>query len=204
MFPVQPTGVFGSGTDDSLPQTRARPGPGGRRKERSSERKPRKIGGVPAIGLPLKYRLLLKAYPWRRIEPVPAAVRRQPLSQSRVALVTSAGLVSRGSPPFDLARRGGDPSFRLIPADAPAGTLSVHHRSEAFDRAGLAEDLNVIFPREALARLALAGAIGGIAPRHLSFMGSITSPGRLIRDFAPEAASVLAGDAVDVALLVPV
>ena len=159
---------------------------------------------MPAFALPLKYRLLLKTYRWRRIEPVPAAFRRRPLSQSRVALVTSAGLVAPGSPPFDLARRGGDPSFRLIPANAPGDGLEVHHRSEAFDRTGLAEDLNVIFPRDALAQLALEGVIGEVAPRHLSFMGSITAPGRLIRESAPEAAAVLVGDAVDVALLVPV
>ena len=159
---------------------------------------------MPAFALPLKYRLLLKTYRWRRIEPVPAAARRQPLSQSRVALVTSAGLVAPGSPPFDLARRGGDPSFRLIPADVRTNRLVVHHRSEAFDRTGLTEDLNVIFPRDALAQLALESVIGEVAPRHLSFMGSITAPGRLIREYAPEAAEVLVGDAVDVALLVPV
>jgi D-proline reductase (dithiol) PrdB len=159
---------------------------------------------VPAFALPLKYRLLLKTYRWRRTEPVPAALRRHPLSQSRVALVTSAGLVSSGDPPFDLARRGGDPSFRLIPADAHGASLSVHHRSEAFDRTGLAEDVNVIFPRDALAQLVLEGVIGEVAPRHLSFMGSITAPARLIRESAPEAAEALVRDGVDVALLVPV
>ena len=159
---------------------------------------------MPAFALPLKYRLLLKTYRWRRIEPVPAAARRLALAQSRVALVTSAGLVASGSPPFDLSRRGGDPSFRMIPADAPDDTLAVHHRSEAFDRTGLAEDLNVVFPRATLAQLALEGVIGEVAPRHLSFMGSITAPGRLISEFAPEAARILVGDAVDVALLVPV
>jgi len=40
--------------------------------------------------------------------------------------------------------------------------------------------------------------------RHLSFMGSITAPGRLMRRTAPEAARALQADGVDVALLVPV
>jgi len=52
--------------------------------------------------------------------------------------------------------------------------------------------------------LAAAGRIGSVAPHHLSFMGSITAPGRLVRDHAPEAARLLRGDGVDVALLVPV
>jgi len=159
---------------------------------------------VSSLPLPLKYRLLLKAYPWRRIEPVPRAVLRQPLSRSRVALVTSSGLVAPGSQPFDLTRRGGDPTFRIIPAATAGETLAVHHRSDAFDRTGLAEDINVIFPRDALARLARDGVIGEVAPRHLSFMGSITAPGRLLRESAPAAAAALVADAVDVALLVPV
>jgi hypothetical protein len=43
-----------------------------------------------------------------------------------------------------------------------------------------------------------------LAPRHLSFMGSITAPGRLVAESAPEAAQLLVDDGVDVALLVPV
>ncbi len=43
-----------------------------------------------------------------------------------------------------------------------------------------------------------------MAPRHLSFMGSVTAPGRLVRDTAPRAAELLVEDRVDVALLVPV
>lgn len=154
--------------------------------------------------LPLKYRLLLKAYPWRRIEPVPAARLRVPLDQAQVALVTSAGLVADGTPPFDLTMKGGDPSFRLILDDTPATQLHAHHRSDAFDRTELAADLNVAFPRARLHDAVTSGTIGKVAASHLSFMGSITAPGRLIRDTAPAAASVLAEMGVDVALLVPV
>jgi D-proline reductase (dithiol) PrdB len=48
-----------------------------------------------------------------------------------------------------------------------------------------------------------AGAIGSLAPRALSFMGSISAPGRLVKETAPEAASLLEADGADVALLVP-
>jgi hypothetical protein len=48
------------------------------------------------------------------------------------------------------------------------------------------------------------GRIGALNRRHLSFMGSITAPGRLQRDFLPRAARLLAEDGVDAALLVPV
>jgi D-proline reductase (dithiol) PrdB len=78
------------------------------------------------------------------------------------------------------------------------------HRSESFDHAGMLEDPNVAFPIDRVRELAEHGRIGSVNRRHLSFMGSITAPGRLIRDTAPEAANRLVADGVDVALLVPV
>jgi D-proline reductase (dithiol) PrdB len=123
---------------------------------------------------------------------------------ARVALVTTAGLVPPGEAPFDANVRGGDSSFRVIPADAELARVEEHHRSASFDHTGIEQDRNVAFPLDRLRELAAAGEIGSVAPRHLSFMGSITAPGRLIRYSAPESAAVLVADEVDVALLVPV
>ena len=135
---------------------------------------------------------------------VAGATLARPLTNARVALVSSAGLVPASAPPFDLDRRGGDPSFRVIPDETPDERLTMWHRSDAFDRGPSAEDLNVVFPRTALRRLVEQGVIGAAGPRHLSFMGSITAPGALLRDAAPRAADALAADGVDIALLVPV
>jgi D-proline reductase (dithiol) PrdB len=154
--------------------------------------------------LPLKYRLLLASYPWRRPDQVQPARLRRPITEARVALVTTAGLVPPGDLAFDLDRRGGDSSFRVIPAGTDPRALVVMHRSDAFDRRAIEADPGVAFPLTLLATMAGRGAIGAVAPRHLSFMGSITAPGRLRRDSAPAAAGLLAADAVDVALLVPV
>jgi len=151
-----------------------------------------------------RYRLFLARYPWRRIDPVPWAPLRRPLARSRIALVSSAGFVVPGQPPFERAKRGGDPTFRVIPAEADVHRLQELQRSEAFDHTGIREDPNLAFPLERLRELVARGRIGSVAPRHLSFMGSITAPGRLIRDTAPEAAEVLVKDGVDGALLVPV
>jgi len=73
-----------------------------------------------------------------------------------------------------------------------------------FDHAGIRQDPNLAFPLDRLRELAALGRIGSVAPRHLSFMGSITAPGRLIRDTAPEAARLFVEDGVQAALLVPV
>ena len=155
-------------------------------------------------GLPLWMRALIATYRWRRIDPVPCARLRRPLATVRVALVSTAGLVPAGAAPFDDGVRGGDWSYRVIAGDIDVRTLAEHHRSSAFDHRGVAADRNLAFPLDRLRELAAAGAIGAVAPRHLSFMGSIPAPGRLSTRSAPEAAELLVRDEVDVALLVPV
>jgi D-proline reductase (dithiol) PrdB len=152
----------------------------------------------------LGIRLFLKAYPWRRIDPVPWNPVKKPLAQCRLALVTSAGFVGPGQERFDHSIRGGDCSFREIPADLDVRTLIESHRSEVFDHTGIHEDPNLAFPLDRARELAELGRIGSVNRRHLAFMGSITAPGRLIRQTAPPAARLLSEDQVDVALVVPV
>jgi D-proline reductase (dithiol) PrdB len=149
-------------------------------------------------------RLFLKAYPWRRIDPVPWAPLRKPLNQSRLALVSSAGFVLQGQEPFDERVSGGDFTFRHIPGDIDVQKLTDTHRSESFDHSGLRQDPNLAFPIDRARELVRQGRIGSINHRHLSFMGSITAPGRLIKQTAPEAARSLVADGVNAALLVPV
>jgi D-proline reductase (dithiol) PrdB len=160
------------------------------------------MGDLDEFTLPVK--LFLKSYPWRRIDPVPWTPLRKPLSECRVALVTSAGFAAPGEDRFDESRRGGDVSFREIPTDVDLKTLIDCQRSESFDHDGMRRDPNLAFPIDRLTELAAAGRIGSVNRRHLSFMGSITAPGRLIGETAPAAAKLLAEDGVDVALLVPV
>jgi D-proline reductase (dithiol) PrdB len=149
-------------------------------------------------------RVFLKAYPWRRIEPVPCAPMRKPLAASRLAVVTTAGLHLPDQPPFDDGVRGGDTSYRVIPADTIVATLHESHRSDTFDHGGVLSDPNLAFPLDRVRELVAEGSIGTLAPRNLSFMGSITAPGRLVKGSAPEAARLLVEDGVDAALLVPV
>jgi D-proline reductase (dithiol) PrdB len=160
------------------------------------------MGNLGEFSLPV--RLFLKAYPWRRIDPVPWAPLRKPLAQCRLALVSSAAFTLPAQPPFDEAVKGGDYSFREIPNDADVKVLRQSHRSESFDPTGLLQDPNVAFPIDRVRELAERGRLGSVNRRHLSFMGSITAPGRLMRDAAPAAAQLFVEDQVDVALLVPI
>ncbi len=120
------------------------------------------------------------------------------LSERRVAIVSSAGLVVRGEDPF----RGRDPDYRVIPADTPARDLLVSHISINFDRTGFQEDWNVVFPLDRLRELAADGVIGSVAQTHYAFMGA-TDP-VLMEPHARELAGRLNHDAVDAVILSPV
>ena len=135
--------------------------------------------------LPLWEQAYLKIYPYRQ-SPWSAPARAKPLREARLALVATAALHLPEQPPFDEAMKGGDPSYRWIPNDAAVGELSIAHRSKAFDRTGLLQDRNLCFPLDRLRELEAEGIIGSLNHRHLSFMGSITAPGRLRKQTAPE------------------
>ncbi len=160
------------------------------------------MGSLSEFSLPV--RLFLKGYRWRRIDPVPWADLPRPVTRCRVALITTAALVPPGGEPFDGSVLGGDVSYRVIAGDADVATLQESHPSNSFDHGPLRQDANLGLPLDRLRELAADGVVGSVAPRHLSFQGSITAPGRLMKRTAPEAARLLVADAVDVALLVPV
>ncbi|MGH9102490.1 MAG: glycine/sarcosine/betaine reductase selenoprotein B family protein [Acidimicrobiales bacterium] len=124
---------------------------------------------------------------------------RRPLSESRVAVVTTAGLYAPGQTIF--AR--GDQSFRALPAGDPDVRLG--HQSANFDRSGFLADPNVVYPVDRLAELQADGVIGSLGSTNLSFMGALGPTLETIRlDSGPAAAKLLRDDGVEVVLLTPV
>ena len=121
-----------------------------------------------------------------------------PLSERRVAIVSSAGLVRRGENPF----RGRDADYRAIPSDTRPEDLLISHISINFDRTGFQEDWNVVFPLDRLRDLAGEGTIGSVADTHYSFMGA-TDPIQMESN-ARDVALRLKRDGVDAAILSPV
>lgn len=154
--------------------------------------------------LKMTVRLFLKAYHWRENSPIPWTPLAKPLADCRVALVSSAGFVPPGQAKFDESVRGGDSTFRVVPRNTEPGELSDSHRSESFDHTAMEADPDLAFPLTRIRELADEGFLGEVAPRHLSYMGSITAPEHLMRESAPAGAAVLIEDQVDLALLVPV
>ncbi len=137
---------------------------------------------------------------WPRVE-IPAGewITPKPLSESTIALVSTAGLHRRDDAPF----QAGALDYRIIPGDVDFGDVVSTHLSANWDRSAMAQDLNVVLPLERLRELAEAGEIGGVASWHYSFMGGIPGPERL-EPQARAVARLLKRDGVDAAVLVPV
>lgn len=129
---------------------------------------------------------------------------RRRISNCKLALVTTAGLVEAGQPSFDSSIKGGDFSFREIGNEVDVRTLVDSHRSESFDHTGVHADPNLAFPLDRLREMQHDAVIGELNHRHWSFMGSITAPRRLVAQTAPAAAQQAVDDGVEAVLLVPV
>jgi len=155
--------------------------------------------------LSLHVRLFMKGYPFARyaIEPALCARLARPLSESRVALVTTAGLRAPEQAGFDHSIKMGDTSFREIANTIETRALIESHRSYAFDRSGVQADVNVAFPLDRFRELESQGVIGELNHRHFSFMGSIVGPRKLIEETAPQVARKLREDLVDAVFLTP-
>lgn len=125
------------------------------------------------------------------------------LANSRVALVTTAGLHMPDQEPFNMIDPDGDPTFRALPSDTPADGYAITH--DYYDHSDADRDINVVFPITRLLELAEAGFIGGVAPVNYGFMGHIVGPhvATLLKKTAPEVADRLRKDAVDAVLLTP-
>lgn len=123
----------------------------------------------------------------------------KPLSQARVAIVTSAALHREHDEKFTQ----GDTSYRAL--DRADRELVLGHWSPNFDRVGFQVDLNVVYPIDRLEELANEGLIGEVAPRHFAFAGNQPDTVAELRlDTGPACAVELIADAVDVVVLTPV
>ena len=138
--------------------------------------------------------------PWTPLE--------KPLSECRVALLSTAGISMKGDEPFDMEfeRQNptkGDHSWRRLRADATAESIEANHLH--IETGYILRDLDVALPLARLHELAAAGEVGAVAESHYSIMGyqgSDTPP--LERESAPAIAAAMKSEEVDLALLAPV
>ena len=129
---------------------------------------------------------------------LPFARPRKPLSESRVALVTTGGVHGPDDPRFDIDDPAGDCSYREIPHEAARLTWT-----HAYYRRDEETDLDAVFPLWTLRKLVGEGVVGVANRRHFGFMGAVHDTTPLEETFAPEVAEKLVEDSVDAVLLTP-
>ena len=122
------------------------------------------------------------------------------LSRSTVAIVSAGGVHLRGQEPFNIADELGDLTFRVIPDDADSSRLRVTHHH--YDHADADQDINVVFPLDALRDLRDEGFIREVARKHVGYMGYTMQLKAMYEGTAPEIANEIdRGSRADVVVL---
>jgi D-proline reductase (dithiol) PrdB len=138
-------------------------------------------------------------FPCFEYDDAPFLALAKPLGETRLALVTTAGMHLRGDQTFT----PGDQTFRRIPSNTPAHDIIQSHSSIGFDRTAVYRDLNVSFPMDRLRELAERGIIQSTTASYYSFMGAQTNPKRILDETGPEVARLLLQEGADAVLLTP-
>ena len=147
-------------------------------------------------------RKMLLNWPCPDNDDTPWTTMGKPLSESKVAMVTTSGIHLRKDAPFR-SLKGGDTSYRIIPRDSEPADIIQSHTSIGFDRTTSYRDINISFPVDRLEELVQSGYIGELSNNYYSYMGAINDVTGLIEVSGPEVATKLLSEEVDVVLLVP-
>lgn len=146
-------------------------------------------------------RELESRHPGWKLHPIEGfefALPKKKVAQSRICLISLAGVYSKGQKPFNTSpslvpphlrsmrfRGRGDWSMREIAMDCAASDLAIAHAH--YDHSDADEDINCVFPLARLRELELEEFIGSCAEAHYSMMG-----------YAPDVAPILKTTAHDI------
>ena len=140
-------------------------------------------------------------YRWSNFDLSPWTPCGKPLRESRLALISSAGIFRDDQDPFD-PWAVNDLSFRQIPVDTPSERFRLHHNY--FDHRDALKDMNCVFPARRLKELEGEGYIGSLAPVAITLgMGRLYKRTALQNETVPEIVAVLKQQGADIVLLVP-
>jgi len=145
----------------------------------------------------------------------PFTLLQKPLSECRLALISSSGHYIKGEDPepfsvknmtqeeaqkriLDFIRT--EPRLSTIAVGTPKEKLRVRHGG--YDTRAAQLDANVVFPHEILLQLESEGYIGELLREAYSFVGACSQK-KLLKKSAPLWARMLRQKQVDAALLVP-
>lgn len=125
-------------------------------------------------------------------------VEGPPLSERKVAILSSAALYQRDGNP--LLHNSGD--YLELPASLPASDILMSHVSINFDRGGWQRDINVAYPIDRMRELADEGVIGALSDINFTVHGS-TQPAEML-DSVEHITARVQRDQIDSVLLCPV
>jgi len=132
---------------------------------------------------------------------VPLAELKKPLPEIRLSFVSTAGVQSKNTMPFDTVHPVGDYTFRRVPSNALTTDLEIHQLK--YPTHGAMRDLNVIFPIERLQELADENFIGELSENFFSFIGYNMNPEMLEQTLAESIADAVEAEKPDAVLLSP-
>ena len=122
------------------------------------------------------------------------------LSKSTIAIVTAGGVHLRDQQAFNIADELGDLGYRVFPGDVDPSQLMVTHHH--YDHSDADKDINVVFPIDVLRDLHTDGFIGGVAKKHLGYMGYTMQLKAMYEGTAPEIANEIdKGSSADAVVL---
>lgn len=136
-----------------------------------------------------------KTIPWTPLQ--------KPLSQCKIALITTGGVHLKNDNPFDMEVKNGDPTYRKIPSTVAQKDITITHNY--YNHSDADQDINLVFPIDILRDVQHEGFVGESAAFFYSFMGHIDKHHikTLVEQTAKEVAYQLKQERVDIALLVP-
>ncbi|HEY0077588.1 MAG TPA: glycine/sarcosine/betaine reductase selenoprotein B family protein [Pyrinomonadaceae bacterium] len=109
------------------------------------------------------------------------------LSKANIAIVTAGGVHLREQEGFNISDELGDLTFRVIPEDVEASQLMVTHHH--YDHTDADTDINVVFPIDVLRDLEAENFVGGLARKHIGYMGYTMQLKAMYEGTAPEIAN---------------
>ncbi|MCX5852230.1 MAG: glycine/sarcosine/betaine reductase selenoprotein B family protein [Deltaproteobacteria bacterium] len=147
-------------------------------------------------------RLLVKVIPSAKPDGSdPFTVLSKPISECKIALLTTCGVHLPTQMPFDMDARSGDPSYRAFTWQDIRKAYVISHSHINAD--SIMKDINVAVPGDRIEELITQGVVAALHPTVYSFMGYIVNTKPLVRTYAPEVAKKLKQDGVDIAVITP-
>jgi len=127
---------------------------------------------------------------------IPYTPFERDLSETTIALVSTAGVHLKTQEPYDVE---GDGSYRVIPSNTNVADLMITHGH--YDHEAADHDINVVFPIERLRELVADGTIKGINTDFFGMMGYTLKMKQVLEETGPEIARKIERSATDLVLL---